>query len=160
MRAELTQLVDVLASNDDLLGEAMRTETRLTAKMDAVLNAVQNGTTLQLTDPTDVAAVARVRNALGDAAGTMDRVRGYYRDAFRRLYMQRNLLLHGGRFDSVALPATMRTLPPLVAAGLDRLVHGAMQDPPTDPFGLAARAENELTLLGKPEARSIHRMLE
>lgn len=160
IRAELTQLVDVLANSEGPLGEALTSQTRLTSKMDSVLEAVGSGSEMQLTDPTDVAAVARVRNVLNDAAGTMTRVRGYYQDAFRRLYMQRNLLLHGGRFDSVALPATMRTLPPLVAAGLDRLVHAAMQDSPTDPFGLAARAENELTLLGKPEARSIHRLLE
>lgn len=159
-RAELTQLVDVLATGDGDLAELLNSNVRLTTKMDAVSKAVARGEELELDNPIDAAAVARVRNLLDDPAAAMSRVQGYYKDAFRRLYMQRNLLLHGGRFDSVALPATMRTLPPLVAAGLDRLVHAAMQSPSTDPFGLAARASNELALLGKNEARSIHRLLE
>lgn len=104
--------------------------------------------------------MARVRNVLNDAAGTMTRVRSYYQDAFRRLYIQRNLLLHGGRFDSIALPGTMRTLPPLVAAGLDRLVHSAMQASPTDPSVWRPEQKTSSPLLGKPEARSIHRLLE
>jgi hypothetical protein len=159
-RAELTQLVDVLAAGDGDLADLMNSDVRLTTKMDAVSRAVARGDEFELDNPVDAAAVARVRNLLDDPAAAMRRVQGYYKDAFRRLYMQRNLLLHGGRFDSVALPATMRTLPPLVAAGLDRLVHAAMQSPSTDPFGLAARASNELALLGKNEARSIHRLLE
>lgn len=161
VRAELTQLVDTMAAADDDLGALFRSpELRLSAKMDALLQAMQGESPPRVIEPTDAAALARVRSLLDDPFAAMGRVRGYYQDAFRRLYMQRNLLLHGGRFDSVALPATMRTLPALVAVGLDRLVHAAMQQPTTDPFALAARAENELGLLGKGEARSIHRLLD
>lgn len=107
-----------------------------------------DGTSVTVTNPTDADAVARIRQQVADPMATTARVRGYYQDAFRRLYMQRNLLLHGGRCDSIALSATMRTLPALVAAGLDRLVHAAMQKPTTDPFILAARADNELSFQG------------
>jgi predicted nucleic acid-binding protein len=161
MRAELTQLVDVLARGEDELAALLRSgEVPLTNKMDALLRVLDGDQPPQVDSPTDAAALARVRSLRADPSAAMERVRGYYKDAFRRLYMQRNLLLHGGRFDSIALPATMRTLPSLVAAGLDRLVHAAMQDPRTDPFDLSARADNEIALLGSMEARALHRLLD
>ncbi len=161
VRAELTQLVDVFASSGTELATTLSaTNLSLTQKIDLVLLALDTGDCPDPTRPEDAAAIARVRGLVTAPAATMSRVQGYYAEAFRRLYMQRNLLLHGGRFDSVALPATMRTLPPLVGAGLDRLVHGALQTPQAGPFDLAARAELELGFLGKADARALHRLLE
>lgn len=160
VRAELTQLVDVARSRETELGGLLRSMESAPAAMDALLTHLANGDDLGLNDPTDAAGVARIRQVLNNPAEVMARIKGYFCDAFRRLYSQRNLMLHGGRFDSVALPATMRTVPPLVAAGLDRLVHAELQVPRTDPFRLAARAENELAMLGHNDARSMHRLLD
>jgi hypothetical protein len=39
------------------------------------------------------------------------------------LVSARNVVLHGGSTSSIALDATLRTVAPLVGAGLDRIVH-------------------------------------
>jgi hypothetical protein len=41
----------------------------------------------------------------------------------RRLYRQRNLVLHWGRMNAVGLRAALRTAAPLVGAGMDRIAH-------------------------------------
>jgi hypothetical protein len=162
VRAELTQLLDAALERDDDQVALLREAGDLTQpqKLDSMLELLAGN---QISFPESAAhsaAVARIRAIVADPAGVLRRVTGYYRDAFRRLFNQRNLLLHGGRFDSVALPATMRTAPPLVAAGIDRLVHAAMQGNGTTPFALAARAQNEMDLLGMPGARPVHRLLD
>lgn len=86
-----------------------------------------------LVNEADRAAAHRLKSMYDDPAAVMGRIRLYYKDAFRRLYNQRNLLVHGGRFDSVTLPATMRIMPPLVGAAVDRIIHGLAQDPPVPP---------------------------
>ncbi|WP_205631628.1 hypothetical protein [Collimonas pratensis] len=45
-------------------------------------------------------------------------------DPFHRLYRQRNLILHGGKLDSVALTPGLRTVAKLAGAGMDRVTHG------------------------------------
>lgn len=106
----------------------------------------------------DHAAALRVISMRDDPL-VLSRVRGYFRDAFRRLYNQRNFVMHGGRMDSIALPAAMRTMPSLVGASVDRIVHALSLDEPTDPLNLAARAANELDLYGSPGSRSLATLL-
>lgn len=160
VRAELTQLVDVLARGEGSLGDLLRSDLSSQERMDAVLGLIERGDGLELDDPADEAAVERIKMLLAAPSEVMTRMTQYFADAFRRLFNQRNLLLHGGRFDSVVLPATMRTVPALVAAGLDRIVYAAAQSDPTNPFGLAARAQNEIELLGTADARAMDRLLE
>ena len=106
------------------------------------------------------AAILRLIGMSQDPHAVLGRVRGYFRDAFRRLYNQRNLVMHSGRFDSVALPAAMRTMPALVGAAVDRIVHGLAHHQPTSPLSLAARAGNQLDLVGSSGAPSITRLLD
>lgn len=154
VRAELTQLVRHINNNED------KREAISVAELGALLKRIADGDDLGLKDPGHAAAVARVAAIAADPAAVLERVRGYFADSFRRLFQQRNNLLHGGRFDSASLPATMRTVPPLVAAGVDRLVHASMTVPTTEPLSLAARAENELKLVGLPGGRQPHRLLD
>ncbi|MGD8148673.1 hypothetical protein [Ornithinimicrobium sp. Y1694] len=158
VRAELTQLAERLATDEGEHGDLMRS-LESTRRLDALVDLIVEDGNIKW-EAADIAAISRVRQIVDAPAEVMGRMRGYFCDAFRRLYTQRNLLLHGGRFNSVVLSATMRTVPPLVAAGIDRLVHGEMQKPRTDPFSLAARAENELGMLGAPGARAFHRLLD
>jgi hypothetical protein len=154
VRAELTQLVRHIDDEDD-----KKVPIDVTALGD-LLGRIANGDDIGVKEPSDAAAVARVASIAADPAVVLERVRGYFADSFRRLFQQRNNLLHGGRFDSASLPATMRTVPPLVAAGVDRLVHASMTSPVTDPLNLAARAENELGLVGRAGGRDPHRLLD
>jgi|SRR5579871_294690 len=72
--------------------------------------------------------------------------------AFLRLYRQRNLVLHGGKTDGVALRASLRTAAPLVGAGMDRIAHAWYVDG-LSPLELAARARISLDTVGSADSR-------
>ncbi|MDF2994033.1 MAG: Integrase, catalytic region [Microbacterium sp.] len=108
----------------------------------------------------DQAAVARYLQLASDPAAVLGRVRNYYSSAFRRLYYQRNFVMHAAKFDSVTLGVSARTAPYLVAAALDRIVNAQQGNTPISPLSLAARAENELAMLGKSGARPIYALLD
>lgn len=161
VRAELTLIANRLKELDGPVAEGLRDEGRpFTRRLDHLLEAIGERRPLPAMSDEDHSAVERVRTIFDEPEAVIGRIRGYFKDALRRLFQQRNLLLHGGRFDSVALSATMRTVPPLVGAGLDRLVHAAVGTEPTEPLALAARAENEIALLGSDGARKLHRLLD
>jgi hypothetical protein len=82
----------------------------------------------------------------------MKEIEGYTTTAFRRLYRQRNLVLHGGITNGVALRASLRTVTPLVGAGMDRIAHAWYVDE-FSPLELAARARISLDTIGAPQAR-------
>jgi hypothetical protein len=108
----------------------------------------------------DRAAVARYQQLSADPAAVMSRVRNYYSSAFRRLYYQRNFIMHAAKFDSVTLGVSARTAPLLVAAALDRLVNAQHARGGATPLGLAARAKNELSLVGHSGARPLFMLLD
>jgi hypothetical protein len=89
---------------------------------------------------------------LGDARAVFELV-------LRRVYRQRNIVVHGGTADSVAMEATLRTAAPLIGAGLDRLVHAKLVIN-LGPLELAARAANSLELVGEDGGPSVVTMLE
>lgn len=96
--------------------------------------------------PSDQAAMSRVQQLLGSPTDVLARVRCYVAESIRRLYRQRNLVLHAGITDSIAMTTTLRTVPPLVGAGMDRLVHEALVTGSVDPLELVARGRVELRL--------------
>ena len=93
----------------------------------------------------DEAAISRMRDLHDAPYQTLGRVNRYMRTAIRRLYRQRNIVLHGGTANSVALRATVRTTGPLVGAVLDRIVHGYSISG-VSPLDIAARAEISLRI--------------
>lgn len=158
-RAELNELArrweragsDELATELSSLGSTAEKAARM-------LDALAGGAPPEFEAPKDIAAINRIRQLHADPSGVLARVRGYYVATFRRLYYQRNFIMHAGKLDSVSLRATSRTAPQLVAAGIDRLVNGNVVDG-TEPHGLAARARNEIALLGTPGAKPLHDLL-
>jgi hypothetical protein len=80
-------------------------------------------------------------------------------ESLRRLYRQRNLVLHGGKTSGVALTASLRTAAPLVGAGLDRLTHAYLTRG-IDPLELAARARMEVERAGTGNAPALTALLE
>ncbi|GAA4015370.1 hypothetical protein GCM10022247_42800 [Allokutzneria multivorans] len=107
----------------------------------------------------DPVGAARALELVRNPKPVLDRVQRYLQSSLRRLYNQRNRVMHSASSDSVALPATLRTTPGLVAAGVDRIVHAVHARPSISPLALAARAEIELSLLGGPGERASHRLL-
>jgi hypothetical protein len=81
------------------------------------------------------------------------------RSGMRRLYRQRNIVLHGGSPQAVALDPTLRTAAPLVGAGLDRIAHAYLADRVL-PLTLAAKAELRLALVGAQDAPPVTDLLE
>jgi hypothetical protein len=142
-RAELTALSYVLAKDDPALGAALAGVKENRDRSVVVAQAIHSGGALQLARASDRAAAERMRKLLQQPKKTLDDIKAHAADAFLRLYRQRNLVLHWGKTDAVALRASLRTAAPLVGAGMDRIAHGwyAEEKPPIE---LAARARVSL----------------
>ena len=145
-RAELTSLMETVASTDEPLGERVRTAHSQAERIGTVLEALNRGHRFCADEPFEQAAIARMELMVADPKVVLDRVQCYFADAFRRLYNQRNLVMHRGSSASKLMPATLRTVPPLVAAGIDRLVNAEVNSPRVAPLELATRATGSLTL--------------
>lgn len=96
----------------------------------------------------DQAAVARMKKLLANPYQELHTVRDLITESFHRLYRQRNLILHGGRLDSVALAASLRTVAKLAGAGMDRITHGHYVQR-LRPLELVAKANMALALVSR-----------
>lgn len=161
-RAELEDLLDRDLTSDALIDGALENidEVRGSERARLMLSAIQQHGTDIFEAIEDVAAAERILQLVADPAGVLTRVQGYFSDVFRRLYYQRNFVMHAAKFDSVSLPSTVMCAPKLVAAGVDRVVHAQYVRTPVEPLALAARARNEIQMLGKIGAREVFRLLK
>ena len=149
-RAELTPLTYAYtAENDDALADELRSTSSNLERCRLLGTALEQGRDVRLQRPSDQAALERVRGILADPSEVLRRVATYAGEALQRLYRQRNLVLHAGKTDSVAMSSVLRTVPPIVGAGLDRLVHDALATGHSDPLRLVARARTALEHCGK-----------
>ncbi|WP_344873946.1 hypothetical protein [Allokutzneria multivorans] len=128
-------------------------------RCEVVAEALVAGTPLALPSYNDIAAAERMRAVLRAPHGQLMDVRHVFQGVFRRLYRQRNIVMHGGSTAAIALDPALRTAAPLLGAGLDRVVHGRLSRG-IDPLELAARAENSLALVGDPLGPAVTRLLE
>lgn len=160
-RAELTTLSyrHDPSAEDDLSRQLDRCGTNM-ERSRVVADALGGGATatLVLKSPHELAAAERMKCVLRDLYGQLNDVRRVLNGVFRRLYRQRNIVVHGGSTEAIALDAALRTAAPLVGAALDRLVHAQLIDNES-PLTLAARAENSLALVGDPLGPDITRLL-
>jgi hypothetical protein len=121
--------------------------------------ALTHGSGMVTSNPSDRAAVERMVRLLANPYGELNDVHKVFQGALRRLYRQRNIVVHGGTTASVAIEATLRTVGPLVGVGLDRIVHANLQYK-IGPLELAARAVNSLELVGDDLGPEIVGLLE
>jgi hypothetical protein len=145
-RAELTALSYVLARDDAVMRTALAGMTENIDRAMCVASAIITNQTLTLSKWSDRATLLRMRNVLADPAGALNDIREYVRFAFRRLYRQRNLVLHGGKTNAVALRACLRTAIPLIGAGMDRISHAHYVEK-LPPLAMAARAQIALSTI-------------
>lgn len=146
-RAELTMLSYVAQDVDGPIAERLRERKENRDRAVVVAEAIATGQFPDVGTPADSAAVARMRSVLSNPKAKLTDVQTHASDTFRRLYRQRNLVLHGGRTSAVALRACLRTAAPLVGAGIDRVVHARYVDK-LRPLELAARAKIGLGKIG------------
>jgi hypothetical protein len=151
-RAELTVLSYQAAKADAALDTRLRAYTTNRDRADLIASDISAGMPLLLSNDADRAAFERMKKLLADPHTVMKDIESYATGAFRRLYRQRNLVLHGGKTDGVALRASLRTAAPLVGAGMDRIAHAWYVDG-LSPLELAARARISLDTVGSVDGR-------
>jgi len=146
-RAELTMLSYAAQENSGPLTDRLAATVENRDRAIIVAEAIMAGSLPDLPAPADSAAVARMIAVLANPRAKLADIQTYASETFRRLYRQRNLVLHGGRTSAVALRASLRTAAPLVGAGIDRVVHARYVDRLL-PLELAARAKIGLGTIG------------
>ncbi len=148
-RAELTPLTYAYQDeHTDSLATGLSNETSNFRRCALLGKAIASGQQLAFARPSDQAAAKRVAEITANPRCILQRVADHVEEAIKRLYRQRNLVMHAGTTDSVAMEATLRTVPSLVGAGLDRLVHDALTTGKSEPLRLVARARTQLELCG------------
>jgi hypothetical protein len=159
-RAELTTLAHRrISAVEDELTERLKAATTNRDKSDLIAAEIRAGNWLKLEDRSDEGAVHRLEQLFKDPASALTSVRGYAGSAFRRLYRQRNLVAHGALTSAIALRPSLRTVAPLVGAGMDRIVHAYLVNE-VAPLELAARAELEIQRAGSADATDVTALLE
>lgn len=153
-RAELTKLSYAhTPQSPDRLSIQMRNLDGASANRErarAVSDWIVAGNRLVLTDPRDVASEARMKGLLASPSANLQEVQRHMVSAMRRLYRHRNLVMHGGATHLQTLSMTLRTVTPLVGAGLDRIAHASIVRA-TTPVELATKAELHMSLLRSAE---------
>ena len=141
-RAELTALSYAYQKlgYDDQLSQDLANADSNWQRSVLLADALASGASRPFVYRSDQAAVERMKDLLSDPSNVLKRVKAYVQEPIRRLYRQRNLVLHAGEMNSVAMVTALRTAPPLVGAGLDRLVHDALAIGEADPHRLVAKA--------------------
>jgi hypothetical protein len=159
-RAELTDLAWSWArQGGDQLATDLQAQPTNREKAARMAEAIAAKTRLDFKSHSDVAAVHRMETVLGSPRRLLLDVRDHVTESFRRLYRQRNLVMHGGRTSAVALDASLRTAAPLVGAGVDRIAHGYFTQG-RHPLELLARATFEIERAGTDGAPTVTDLLE
>ena len=146
-RAELETLAHYLRYTESTVGKRLA-DARRHERARLLEQAIYAGEPMTFAHSSDEAALRRLQAIIRAPELVLPRIRIYVASALRRLYNQRNMIMHSGRFQSCALSVAIRTTPPLVGAGIDRIAFGVRNG--VRPLELVARADVEMGLLGKP----------
>ena len=149
-RAELTDLAYAAMELGGDFAERLKSLGSNREKAALVAESILDGTFPTLPSWSDRAAVERMRELLAAPRETVFSIRNHIHDTFARLYRQRNLILHAGKTQAVALRSTLRAASPLVGAGLDRIAHGRFAGN-LKPLQLAGRARTAIGNLSADE---------
>jgi hypothetical protein len=158
-RAELTGLCFRAGKEDPSVLAKLETAPTNRDRSKVMAQLILTGEPMSLRSAPERAAVERVSKLLRDPHGELVTIKDTIAEAFHRLYRQRNLILHGGRLDSVALKPSLRTVSKLAGAGLDRITHGHYVQSVL-PLELVARAELAIALINKATALTAVDLLE
>jgi hypothetical protein len=159
-RAELTALsYRHKPTTSDATSNALSICQTRVERSEVIARALAAGTPLAFHSPADVAAAERMKAVLNAPYQQLSDVRCIAQSVLRRLYRQRNIVVHGGNTAAIALDSALRIAAPLIGAGFDRLVHAQLVNH-VEPLDLAARAENSLALAGDPLGPALTQLLE
>jgi tRNA U34 5-methylaminomethyl-2-thiouridine-forming methyltransferase MnmC len=142
-RAELTSLAAGQIRYRTALGSTLAALPTNRDRAKVILDAIKMDEVAIFTDWSDRAAVARIAQLLRKPREQLEDICDHVHRAFRRYYRQRNLVLHWGKTNPVALRACLRTGTPLLAAGVDRVAHAWFVDG-MDPVRLSQQARSRI----------------
>jgi hypothetical protein len=145
-RAELTVLSYIAERTCPDLQAELQACNENRERAGVIARAIVGGHSLNLRRHSDRAAYLRMQKLLRSPSKVLSDIQTHLADAFYRLYRQRNLILHGGKTNSVALGGSLRTASKLVGAGMDRIAH-AWYVKNMRPIELAARSKSAILLV-------------
>lgn len=158
-RAELTTLsykIEVLEGPITSRLQLCRTNRDRSALL---ADSIRKGETLSFVEGSDQTALDRITALLAQPQRTLHDIRNHVAISLRRLYRQRNMVLHWGKTDAVALRASLRTSAPLVGAGMDRIAHAWFVER-LPPLQLVARGTVRLETVGSNTGPSVVDLLD
>lgn len=162
-RAELTTIawarIKQLDTTDNRIAEELASFETNRERAERVLTAIREEEPMGLVSLAERLAVQRMHKLTRAPRRELLAVREHAGDALRRLYRQRNLVVHGGLTAGFGLSAALRTAAPLVGAGLDRVTHASLTSD-RSPLEIAARARLEVERADMPDAPLLTRMLD
>jgi hypothetical protein len=150
-RAELTTLSYELEEQGGVLSTELKGCLSNRDRCQVLVREIEAGANLIFPRASDRAALERLRLLLDSPGYVLKDIEARITESFRRLYRNRNIVLHGGKTDAVGLRACLRISAPLVGAGLDRIAHAAYTEA-LSPLELAARARIRLDSLDSAAA--------
>ncbi len=160
-RAELTTLswAPHERSTGDNLGQSLKECATNRERAQIFLDRLQNPDDPRLIELPDRLAQKRTEKLIRNPRAGLHAIQRQAAASFRRLYRQRNLVVHGGQISGEALAATLRTVAPIAGAGLDRITHASLtsEQPPLD---VAAKARIGIERAGSVGAPSLTALLE
>lgn len=145
-RAELTRLAHLVQHDYPGLYPALEEAASNRERSRVIANLIIERRMPALQGLSDQAAITRMGKLFTNPKTGLAIIREVISDSFHRLYRQRNLILHAGRLDSVALTPGLRTVAKLAGAGMDRITHGHYVQN-LKPLDLVARANVALSLV-------------
>jgi hypothetical protein len=155
VRAELTALANsYMMETDDKFANELKAKPDNISRARAMEEQLRTNPALKYKRTRHALAHARMKALVDQPDVVLPKVIGQLEDAFRRLYRQRNLILHAGDLTSVALRGTLRTVAPLVGAGIDRIVH-ASATRGLSPLEVAAHVEINLARASDVDSRLV-----
>ena len=150
-RAELTTISYELEKDNAALSLELKACTTNKERCEIVLREINAKTQLVFRRSSDTAAVARLTALVENPSRVLRDIEVRLSECFRRLYRNRNIVLHGGKTTAIGLRACLRIAAPLVGAGVDRIAHAAYTEE-LSPLELAARARVRLDSLDSAAA--------
>jgi hypothetical protein len=158
VRAELTYLSYRIEAQGGELSSTLASAESNRDRAAIVYTGIGGMDDSHFADDSDGAALGRMRAIHADPFARLGDVQVHAAASFRRLYRNRNLVLHGGKTDAVGLSACLRTAGPLAGAGMDRIAHAWFVQK-MRPMELAARARVSLGTAGSGQGSSLLDML-
>jgi hypothetical protein len=147
-RAELTDLSYGIERAGHAISPQLAACTTNRDRAEILRNEISKGTTFTLASQSHQAALMRIREVIANPHEMLRDIQRHVAIGCRRLYRNRNLVLHAGKTDAVGLRSVLRTVAPLIGAGMDRIAHAWFVQK-IAPMELAARAQIGLETVGQ-----------